>query len=35
LAGVMFALIMALMIRRLIRHRVGYRHRKPRGLSLG
>jgi hypothetical protein len=25
----------SLKIRRLIRHRVGYRHRKPRGLSLG
>jgi hypothetical protein len=34
LAGVMFALIIALMIRRLVRHHVGHRNRQPRGLSL-
>ena len=34
LAGVMFALIIALMTRRLVRHHVGHRHRQPRGLSL-
>jgi hypothetical protein len=31
-AAVMFALILALMIRRVVRHHVG--HRLPRGLSL-
>jgi membrane protein implicated in regulation of membrane protease activity len=34
LAGVMFALIIALMIRRLVRHHVGHRNRRPSGLSL-
>ena len=34
LAGVMFALIIALMIRRLVRRHVGHRNRQPGGLSL-